>query len=132
MIQVVPAKHPQLKGGNPFGFRTNQKRTTHRSLRGTREDYQIQVDRVVKMELMLEQLQHFPCEFSLVFGVEESTQILDGEVKVYDGHAQRQAQMVVRDVSTSLASFWAMYPESGFKIEATQVMTITKIYPPGA
>jgi hypothetical protein len=131
MVEVVPVRHPRLKGGNPFGFRTHLKKSTNRRFQGTPKDHGVLGEIVSRVEQKLEILQHFPCQFELSIGVENGVQVLDGKIDVYDQKARVEAETVMRSVQASLTLFWATYPEASFKIDAHQEMSITKIHPHG-
>ncbi len=132
MIRIIPETPAVLAGGNPFGFKTHfdiheSKHLEHRSSFDKLNQDQL----VSQIKNQLEQLGVQPCEVAVTVGVQNGQGVFDGEMKTYEGRAQRVAQQVTDTVTRLVGSFTAQFPRSTFTLKMTQTVQITKVHPGG-
>ncbi len=129
MITISPKVPPQIRGGNPFGFRTDNRIKESRHLKARPPEALTQDRIIAEVRVQLEQLRNWPCEVNVIIGTQEGQSIVEGEIKAYEQRTFEQATAVVETVRAIAFKFSQQHPRSSFTVSAQQTVTITKVYP---
>lgn len=127
MIEVVPVIHSKLQGRESFDFCTKMRKTAKVERCGTRTDHIVQDQLVSNIINRFVDLSHFACTFAVELEV-DANRCANGQIRVYNLAAEREALAAVRGVQTTMTTFWSLYSRASFRLQLYQAMIITKVH----